>query len=97
MEAYVSTLASAPEATDISPEEEAALAERKEQRERRAKALADREKRVQEEKRRQNGALRYSKGVLREGEEEIERAMKVGREGLKSQLEVDRDQGAEKT
>lgn len=95
IEAYISTLAAAPEATEMSPEEEMEQARRQEDRERREKALVEREKRVQEEKRRQRGALQYSKGILREGEEEIERAMKVGKEGLKSYLEVSRDQVTE--
>ncbi len=77
----------------MSLEEEAELARRKEERERREKALAERENKVQEERERQKGALQYSKGILREGEEEIGRAMRVGREGLKSHLGVGRDQG----
>lgn len=85
--AYISTLSSAPEQSDTSPEEEAELSRQKHERERREKALAERERRVQEEKRRQKSALQYSKGMLREGEEEIERAMKVGKEGLRGYLE----------
>ena len=70
-------------------------AKSKEERERRERALAEREKRVQEEKRRQQGQLQYSRGMLREGEEEVERAMRVGKDGLKSYLQVGRDQGTE--
>jgi hypothetical protein len=95
IEAYISTLAAAPATTEMSVEEEIEQTRTKEDRERRENALAEREKRVHEEKRRQQGALRYSKGMLREGEEEIERAMRVGKEGLKSYLEVGRDQGTE--
>lgn len=95
IEAYISTLAAAPATTEMSPEEEIQQRRRKEERERREKALAEREKRVHEEKRRQQGALRYSKGMLREGEQEIERAMRVGKEGLKSYLKVSRDQSTE--
>lgn len=84
-------MAAAPDTTDMSPEEEMEQTRRKQDRERREKALVEREKRVQEEKRRQRGALQYSKGMLREGEEEIERAMTVGKEGLRSYL----DQGTE--
>ena len=91
IEAYISTLESAPDATGASTEEGLASTKRKEDRERREKALAEREKRVQEEKRRQHGALQYSKGMLREGEEEIQRALNVGRGGLKSQLGIGRD------
>lgn len=79
----------------MSLEEGIERSRRKEDRERRERALAEREKRVHEEKRRQQGALEYSKGMLREGEQEIERAMRVGKEGLKSYFEVGRDQGTE--
>ena len=93
IEAYISTLAAAPDITELSVEEDLEQTRRKDDRERRERALAEREKRVQEEKRRQRGALQYSKGMLREGEEEVERAMKVGKEGLKSYLGAGRDQG----
>jgi len=69
--------------------EEAELAKQRNERERRERALAERAKQVQEEKRKQQVALRYSKDVLREGEEEIQRAMRVGREGLLSHMDVD--------
>ena len=87
IEAYISTLPPAPEQSDVSPEEEAELSRQKQERGRRERALAERERRVQEEKRRQKSALQYSKGMLREGEEEIERAMKVSKEGLRGYLE----------
>ena len=61
------------------PEE---LTRQRQERERREKALAERQLRVDEEKRRQKGALQYSKGMLREGEQELERAKMVGKEGL---------------
>ena len=89
IEAYISTLPPAPEQSDISPEEEAELSRQKQERERRERALAERERRVQEEKKRQKSALQFSKGMLREGEEEIERAMKVSKDGLRGYLEVD--------
>lgn len=66
----------------MSPTEESELAKEKIDHERREKALAEREMKVQQEKRRQRGALEYSKGMLREGEEEIQQAMRVGKEGL---------------
>lgn len=72
-----------------SVEEEAGLAKQRSNRERRERALAERAKQVQEEKRKQQGALRYSKDALREREEEIQRAMRVGREGLLSHMDVD--------
>ena len=75
----------------MSPTEEAELAKKRTDRERREKTLAEREMKVQEDKRRQRGALQYSKGMLREGEEEIQRAMKVGREGLLGHFEGKKD------
>ena len=95
IETYIATLPSAPEQqqSDLSPSEEAELAKQKAERERRERALAEREKKVQEEKRRQRGALQHSKGMLRDGEEEIERAMKVGREGLMGHFETGRESG----
>ena len=82
IEAFISIAPPAPASSDISPEEEADLAKEKKERERREKALAERDRKVQEEKKRQRLALQHSKGMLREGDEEIERAMHVGREGL---------------
>ena len=75
-------------------EEAEALAKQKLDRERREKALAGRERKVQEEKMRQEKALRYGKGMLREGEEEIRRAMKAKTDGLLSQIQ---DKTEEKT
>lgn len=89
IETYISTLTAAPANADVSAEEQEALLKDRMERERRDRALAERQKQVQDEKRRQKGALDYSKGVLREGEEEIERAMRVGKEGLKGYMELD--------
>lgn len=75
----------------MSPEEEAELAKQKAERNRREIALAEREKKVQGEKKKQEYALQQSKGMLREGEEEIQRAMRVGREGLLSHMDVDKE------
>ncbi|KAL9121873.1 MAG: hypothetical protein Q9187_001568 [Circinaria calcarea] len=93
IEAYIATSPPAPQPSELSPTEEAELAKRRTDRERREKALAERERKVQEQKRIQRGALQYSKGILREGEEEIQRAMKVGREGLLGHLEGKKDSG----
>ena len=82
LEAYIPTLAPAPTDLEISPQEQEAQKREREERQCRQEALAERQIRVQEEKRRQNSALRYSKGMLREGEEEVQRAMRVGKEGL---------------
>jgi hypothetical protein len=89
VETYISTLPPPPDSSDISPEEQDGASQETRERERRERALAERQKQVQEEKRRQRGALQFSKGVLREGEAEIERALLVGKKGLKGYMEVD--------
>lgn len=87
IEAYISTLPPAPENENITAEEREELDRKKLEREKREKALAEREQRVQEDKRRQRGDLLRGKHLLREGEVEIEMAMKVGKEGLVSHME----------
>ena len=82
IEAHISTLPPAPADFEISPEEQESQAKERHERQRRQEALAERQKQVQEEKRRQNGALRHSRSVLREGEKEVQKAMRVGKEGL---------------
>jgi hypothetical protein len=84
VEAYITTLAPPPESA-AEEESEEALQERKD-RERRQKALEDREKHVAEEKRRQKRSLEFGKGKLREEESEIARAMNVTKKGLKGHL-----------
>lgn len=64
IETYISMLPKAPEA-GISVEDEAKAVERKRDRERREKALAEREKHVQEQKRRLHRELRHGKDILR--------------------------------
>lgn len=81
--AHISTLPPAP-ANLVSEE---ADDQARQERERRERALADRQAQVQEERRRQRGALQHSKGMLREGEEEVQRAMRVGKEGLLGYME----------
>ena len=82
IEAHISTLPPAPTDLEISPEEQEARAKERQQRQQREEALAERQRQVQEAKRKQNGALRYSKDMLREGEVEVQRAMRIGKEGL---------------
>lgn len=89
METYISSLPAAPTTTDNSFEDQEALSKERADRKRRERAMADRHMQVQEEKRKQKGALEFSKGVLREGEEEIAKAMKVGKESLRSYMESD--------
>lgn len=89
IETYISTLPEAPERVDLTVEEQAELSRKQTARECREKALAERVIRVEEQKRKQEGALRHGRNILEAGEEEIQRAMKVGKEGLKSQLGTD--------
>ena len=84
IENFISTLNPPPESIDVEETEEA-IKERKDK-ERRQKALDDREKHVAEEKRRQKKNLEFGKGRLREEEAEIERAMNVSKKGLKDHL-----------
>lgn len=86
VEAYISTLPPAPEGAAQSAQEEAEAAKRRTERERREKALADRERRVKEAQKKQQRDLEYGKHRLREEEEELQRAMRVGKGGLKAQL-----------
>lgn len=83
VEAFITTLAPPPDATG---EDDEATAKEKAEKERRQQALEERERRVAEQKRKQERDLRYGKGRLREEEAEIQRAMQVGRQGLKSHL-----------
>lgn len=89
IEAYVSSLPAAPAQTAISAEAQETLTKERTERERRDRALAERQRQVQKEKKRQKDALEFSKGVLREGEEEIEIAMRVGKDGLRGYLNID--------
>ncbi|EHA19779.1 hypothetical protein ASPNIDRAFT_179578, partial [Aspergillus niger ATCC 1015] len=88
IEAYISTLPAAPE-SDMTAEEREELERKKVERDRREKALAEREKQVQEEKRKQKGELVRGKHLLREGEAEIEEAMRINRGGLRSYIEAE--------
>ena len=90
IEAYISTLPPPPEAAPVAEENEETIKERKE-RDRRQKALEDREKRVAEEKRKQRRNLEMGKGRLREEEAEISRAMNVTKKGLMGYLKEDDD------
>lgn len=86
LETYIATLPAAPEGIAASIENAAEMTKKRAERERRERALAEREKRVQEEKRKQRRDLEFGKGRLREEEMELERAMKVNKDGLKGQL-----------
>jgi hypothetical protein len=84
VESFITTLPPPPEAGP-DEEDEATIKERIE-RERRQKALGDRERQVAEEKRRQKKNLEFGKGRLREEEAEIARAMNVTKKGLMGHL-----------
>lgn len=84
IEAYISTLPPPPD-SEAEEQSEEAIKERLEK-ERRQKALDDRERHVAEEKRKQKRNLEFGKGRLREEEAEIERAMNVTKKGLKGHL-----------
>ncbi|KAL9586149.1 MAG: hypothetical protein Q9203_003959 [Teloschistes exilis] len=88
IETHISTLQEAPQNSGADPEEEEARSREKQDREKR-KALAERQVQVQKEKKRAREALEYSKRVMREGEQEVQRAMQVGREGLLAYMEND--------
>ena len=89
IEAHVASLPPASTDLEISPEEEEAQAKEKQERERRERALAERQKQVEDEKRRQRGALKQSRDMLREGEDDVQRAMRVGKGGLLGYIEAD--------
>ena len=87
VETYISTLSPAPGADDADEMEEVEMAKARQERQRREEALKERERRVQAEKQRAKRQEMMAKGMLLEGEMELERAMKVSKGGLKGQLE----------
>ncbi|KAF2202937.1 hypothetical protein GQ43DRAFT_412720 [Delitschia confertaspora ATCC 74209] len=92
VQTYISTLPAAPENAAQSAEEEAEAAKKRVERGRRERALAERERRVKEDQRKQRRDLEYGKSRLREGEEELQRAMNVGKGGLRAQLSAAQDE-----
>ncbi|KAL8766060.1 MAG: hypothetical protein Q9209_007026 [Squamulea sp. 1 TL-2023] len=87
IETHISTLSEAPDTVD-DPEEQGVRMKEKQEREQR-KALAERHMQVQREQKRAKETLEYSRGMLREGEREVQQAMKVGKEGLLLYMEKD--------
>jgi len=84
VEGYISTLPPPPETiTQVETEE---IIQEKKDRQRRQQALENREKHVAEEKRKQRRNVEFGKGLLREEEAEIARAMTVTKKGLKDHL-----------
>lgn len=97
--AYIETLPSPPEEGEAAEDEAAQKA--RDDRQKREKALAERERQVAEEKRRQRRQLEHGRAALREEERELEAAMKISKQGIHSQLLKERekgvlDEGAEK-
>lgn len=86
IETHITALPEAPEGADVSAEEQEAITKRKRERERR-EALAERQMQVQQDKKRARQALEYSRDMMREGEQEVQRAMKVGKGGLLAHME----------
>ncbi|KAH0545228.1 hypothetical protein FGG08_000682 [Glutinoglossum americanum] len=86
IKAYISTLPAPPQASEVI--EDAEQLQKREERERRERALKEREKMVLREKMRVKGEIEMGKGRLREEEAQLERAMKVGKEGLLGQLQA---------
>ncbi|KAK9415218.1 putative WW domain-containing protein [Seiridium unicorne] len=89
--AYIDTLPPPPEQEEAVADE--AARKSREERKKREKAMAERERQVAEEKRRQQRQLEHGRAVLREGEREIEAAMKISKQGIQSQLLQEREKG----
>jgi hypothetical protein len=90
VETYISTLPSPPDEdlAALSVEEQEERQRKRLERERREKALADRERRVEEEKRRRKGDLLRGKSMLRQEAAEIEDALQIrGKEGLRKYMD----------
>ncbi|KAI1939676.1 hypothetical protein LOZ57_006120 [Ophidiomyces ophidiicola] len=85
IQAYISTLPSGPTEIEISSDETGTHSA-DDQRQRREAALANREARVQEEKKKHQKALLQGKHLLRHGDEEIQKAMAFGKVGLRRHL-----------
>ncbi|CAI6101250.1 unnamed protein product [Clonostachys chloroleuca] len=83
IEAYVQTLGPPP---DEDADDAQAALEAKEKRERREKALRDRDRAADDARRQRERDVARAKANLREEEREVEMAMRVGRDGLKSRL-----------
>ncbi|KAF5025758.1 hypothetical protein F66182_2091 [Fusarium sp. NRRL 66182] len=85
IEAYVSNLPPPPDDPDVARDDEEQRRQR-EAREKRDKALEERNRVVEEQRRKRVREVAASKARLREEERELEMAMRVGKQGLQSQL-----------
>ena len=90
---HIFTLPAAPEVSneDLSAEEQAELDKKRDERRKREAALAERERQVQEEKRKQRGALRHGREMQEEEAAQLERARRVGKDGLMRYMEPEAD------
>ncbi|PNY25575.1 Pre-mRNA-splicing factor dre4 [Tolypocladium capitatum] len=95
VEAYVQSLPPPPQDPDAAAEDDAEKRREREARERREHALRERDRVVEEQKRRREREIAASKARLREGEREIEVAMRVDRRGLQRQLAQGQGQNAD--
>ncbi|ORY61801.1 uncharacterized protein BCR38DRAFT_441189 [Pseudomassariella vexata] len=93
VEGYISTLDPPPEVEEVIEDE--TVRKSRHERAKRERALADRERVVAEEKRRQQRQLAHGRAILREEEMELERAMRVDKKGLQSQLMAVREKDSE--
>ena len=77
-----------PRPDDITDggEEDAETTQARKERAKRDEALQERRRIVEEDKRRQQKELQYGRSRLRAGEEELDRAMRVGKDGLREAL-----------
>ncbi|KAK0386789.1 hypothetical protein NLU13_6625 [Sarocladium strictum] len=83
--AYVQTLPPPPEDPNAAQQDEEAR-KASEARKRREKALEDRNRNIDEQRRQRERDIAASKARLRDAEREIENAMRVGKRGLQGQL-----------
>ncbi|KAI0174822.1 DNA replication protein 4 [Pestalotiopsis sp. NC0098] len=89
--AYIETLPPPLEEGEAAEDEAAQKA--RDDRNKREKALAERERQVAEEKRKQRRQLEHGRAALREEERELEAAMKISKQGIHSQLLKEREKG----
>lgn len=86
IEAFVQQLPPPPEDLAGAAEEDEERRKTREARERREKALEERNRLIEEQKNRRERDIAASKARLRETERELEMAMRVGKRGLQGQL-----------
>jgi hypothetical protein len=89
VEKHIFSLPAASEVPNegLSPDEQAELDKKKDERRKRETALAERERQVQEAKRKQDAVLRHERELQHEEAAQLERARRVGKEGLLGYLE----------